>query len=87
MKKIGLLAIAILTGATAFAQQSVLKEAERAMKDKAGIDKVVSIITPAFTNPETENSRRPTTFPAKPLMISLTSSSSSRLLTNSLRMA
>lgn len=54
MKKIGLLAIAILTGATAFAQQSVLKEAERAMKDKAGIDKVVSIITPAFTNPETE---------------------------------
>ena len=75
MKKIGLLAIAILTGATAFAQQSVLKEAERAMKDKAGIDKVVSIITPAFTNPETEKLAQTYYIPG-----------SSRLSTNSPRM-
>lgn len=55
MKKILAMAAAIIAGAVAVpAQQQVLKNAERAMKDGKSPAEVVSIITPAFTNPETQ---------------------------------
>ncbi len=55
MKKILAMAAAIIAGAVAVpAQQQVLKDAERAMKDGKTPAEVVTIITPAFTNPETE---------------------------------
>lgn len=44
-----------MLGLSAVAQPQVLKDAERAMKDKSPMKKVVEIITPAFTNPETES--------------------------------
>lgn len=53
MKKITLLGACLLCGLAASAQLTVLKEAEGAMKSKASMDKVVGIVTPAFTNPET----------------------------------
>ncbi len=53
MKKICLLAIAVATFVGANAQLSVVKEAERAMKNGEKTAKVVEIITPAFTNEET----------------------------------
>lgn len=53
MKKISLLGLAALTGLAAFAQESVLKEAERAMKANKTLSEVVTIITPAFTDPTT----------------------------------
>lgn len=53
MKKIILLGACLFCGIAAFAQQSVLKDAESAMKSKASMAKVVEIVTPAFTNPET----------------------------------
>ncbi|MBD5232584.1 MAG: hypothetical protein HDS65_00230 [Bacteroidales bacterium] len=53
MKKICLLALAVATFLGANAQLSVVKEAERAMKNGEKTSKVVEIITPAFTNPET----------------------------------
>ncbi len=56
MKKILAMAAAILAGAVAVpAQQQVLKNAERAMKEGKSPAEVVSIITPAFTNPETQD--------------------------------
>lgn len=53
MKKISLLVLGLAVAASANAQVSVLKEAERAMKDGKTTEQVVAIITPAFTNPET----------------------------------
>lgn len=55
MKKIALAAVACLVAAGASAQVNVVKEAERAMKGNASLSDVVKIITPAFTNPETQN--------------------------------
>ena len=55
MKKIILLGACALCTLGALAQQSVLKEADRAMKNKATLAKVVEIVKPAFTNPETQN--------------------------------
>ncbi len=54
MKKIALAAVVCLVAAGASAQINVVKDAERAMKGNASLDDVVKIITPAFTNPETE---------------------------------
>lgn len=65
MKKITILGACVLCGISAFAQQSVLKEAERAMKDKAPMSKVVEVIKPAFTNPETEKMAQTYFIPGK----------------------
>lgn len=53
MKKISVLGLAALMGVSAMAQESVLKEAERAMKKDQPLVEVVKIITPAFTDPAT----------------------------------
>ncbi|MDE6198118.1 MAG: hypothetical protein K2F91_09680, partial [Muribaculaceae bacterium] len=54
MKKFSLLTLAVATAFAATAQTAVLKEAERAMKGGQDAAKVVEIITPAFTNAETQ---------------------------------
>ncbi|MDO5395776.1 MAG: tetratricopeptide repeat protein [Bacteroidales bacterium] len=54
MKKISILALCVATAAAATAQKSVIKEAESAMKSGKPFAEVVTIVTPAFTNPETE---------------------------------
>lgn len=55
MKKQLFLAVAtfMIGASAASAQLSLVKEAERAMKEKKSPAEVVNIITPAFTNPET----------------------------------
>lgn len=53
MKKICILALGLATVLGASAQANVLKEAEQAMKGNQEAAKVMTIITPAFTNPET----------------------------------
>ncbi len=53
MKKIAILALGLAVCASAGAQTSVLKEAEQAMKGGKDAAAVMTIITPAFTNPET----------------------------------
>ncbi len=53
MKKITILALGLAVCASAGAQTSVLKEAEQAMKGGKDAAAVMTIITPAFTNPET----------------------------------
>lgn len=55
MKKISILGLCLAAGLSAMAQQSVVKEAERAMKDGKSFNEVVTVMTPAFTNPETQN--------------------------------
>lgn len=54
MKKFSLLALAIATAFSVSAQTSVLKDAERAMKDGKEAAEVVKIITPAFSDPSTK---------------------------------
>lgn len=58
MKKHFLIAVAALIAGTSavYAQQSVVKEAERAQKQGKSPEEVVAIIKPAFTDPETANS-------------------------------
>ena len=53
MKKLSFLALSLASVFAASAQQAVLKEAERAMKSGADVAKVVEIVTPAFSDPET----------------------------------
>ncbi|MBJ2184407.1 MAG: hypothetical protein JFR38_07880 [Muribaculaceae bacterium] len=53
MRKIAIMGACILAAFAANAQQSVVKEAERAMKDGKSAKEVTDIITPALTNPET----------------------------------
>ena len=53
MKKISFLALSLAVAASASAQVSVVKEAERAMKGGEEAAKVVTIITPAFSDPAT----------------------------------
>ena len=55
MKKVLFLGVCALFGLTAAAQQSVVKDAERAMKKEANYAEVLKIITPAMSNPETQN--------------------------------
>ena len=59
------MALAIVAAFSASAQQNVVKEAERAMKGGEAADKVVSIITPAFTNPETATNAQTWYIPGK----------------------
>ena len=65
MKKIILLGATIMCGLGAFAQANVLKDAERAMKAKEPMKKVVEIVTPAFTNPETQSMSQTWYIPGK----------------------
>ncbi len=53
MKKFCLLALAVASCIGATAQESLVKEAERAMKNNEKTSKIIEILTPAFTNPET----------------------------------
>lgn len=55
MKKFTILSLAAVCAFSASAQMSVVKEAERAMKGDKSLQEVVTIITPAFTNEETQN--------------------------------
>lgn len=54
MKKFALMFMAAAFALGASAQLNVVKEAERAMKANKSGEEVVKMITPAFTNPETE---------------------------------
>ncbi len=53
MKKISTLSVFALAGLCAFGQASVVKQAEDAQKKGTYFEEVVSIITPALSNPET----------------------------------
>lgn len=77
MKKVLFLGVCALFGLTAAAQQSVVKDAERAMKKEANYAEVLKIITPAMSNPETQMMFRSTSFPAKPASNSTTTYSHS----------
>lgn len=65
MKKISFMALALATSLVAGAQANVVKDAERAMKAKEPAAKVVEIITPAFTNPETSTQAKTWYIPGK----------------------
>ena len=65
MKKTLFLLAAGLIGFSANAQVDVLKEAERAMKGDKGYTEVLSIVTPAFTNPETAKNAQTYYIPGK----------------------
>lgn len=65
MKKIILLGATLVCGLSAFAQANVIKDAERAMKAKEPMKKVVEIVTPAFTNPETQGQAQTWFIPGK----------------------
>lgn len=66
MKKHLVLAIAMTVGISgAFAQADVLKEAERAQKSGKAPKEVVTIITPAFSNPETSGMAQTYFIPGK----------------------
>lgn len=53
MKKTSILGLCLLTAAAASAQITVVKEAEKAMKSGKPFTEVVTIVTPAFTDPST----------------------------------
>ncbi|MCX4264037.1 MAG: hypothetical protein OSJ37_04890 [Muribaculaceae bacterium] len=65
MKKFTLFTLALATAMAASAQANVLKDAERAMKEGKEAKDVVAIITPAFTNPETQNNAQTYVIPGK----------------------
>lgn len=65
MKKISILALTAFIGLGAMAQETVLKDAEKAMKSGASLDEVVNIITPAFTDPVTANQAQTYFIPGK----------------------
>lgn len=56
MKRIALIALAIGMAVSASAQQTVVKEAQRAAKEGKSVTELIQILTPAFTNPETAGS-------------------------------
>lgn len=58
MKKISILALCLAAGFCASAQEAVVKEAERAQKGGQSFEKVVEIITPAFSDPQTSKEAR-----------------------------
>lgn len=53
MKKTSILGLCLLTAAAASAQITVVKEAEKAMKSGKPFTEVVTIVTPAFSDPAT----------------------------------
>lgn len=54
MKKTALISICLLAAASMSAQQTVVKEAEQAMKSKKPYAEVLKIITPAMSDPSTD---------------------------------
>lgn len=54
-----------MIGVSAMAQDAVVKEAERAMKKNADYKEVVKIMTPAFTDPTTQNHAQTYYIPGK----------------------
>jgi len=66
MKKLTLLTAGLLAGTLVMpAQKQVLKDAEQALKDGKAPTEVVSIITPAFSNPETSGMAQTYFIPGK----------------------
>lgn len=65
MKKIAILGLCLMVTASAFAQKSVVKEAESAMKSGKPYTEVKKIITPAYSNPETQNTAEVYYIPGK----------------------
>jgi len=65
MRKITILGACILAAFAANAQQSVVKEAERAMKSDKTAKEVADIMQPAFTNPETAKQAQTWFIPGK----------------------
>ncbi len=55
MKKLSLLSACLLAGLSMSAQQAVVKDAEKAMKDGKSFDEVCQIMAPATQNPETKD--------------------------------
>lgn len=55
MKKISILCLCAMTAVGAMAQESVVKEADRALKKDPNFDAVLKIITPAFSDPTTKD--------------------------------
>lgn len=55
MKKISILCLCAMTAVGAMAQESLVKEAERAMKKDPNLDAVLKIITPAFSDASTKD--------------------------------
>lgn len=65
MRKFTIMGACILAAIAANAQQSVVKEAERALKDGKEAKDVVAIITPAFSDPETAQQAQTWFIPGK----------------------
>lgn len=65
MKKISILSACALFGLSAFGQANVVKDAENAQKKGQYFEEVVSIVTPAFSNPETEKDANTYMVPGK----------------------
>lgn len=65
MKKILLAVLGLAAAAGAYAQADVVKAGERAMKDGKDAAEVIQIITPAFTNPETQGMAQTWFIPGK----------------------
>lgn len=65
MKKVSIIGLCLLTATAATAQKTVVKEAEKAMKSGQPFTEVVKIITPAYSNAETEKSAEAYYIPGK----------------------
>lgn len=65
MKKITILSLCLVTGMSAMAQKNVVKEAERAMKADKPFTEVVTLITPAMSDPTTKESAQTYYIPGK----------------------
>lgn len=65
MKKISILSLCLLAGLSAAAQKTVVKEAEKAMKGNKPFTEVVTIITPAFSDPTTDKQAETYYIPGK----------------------
>lgn len=65
MKKLPILSVCLLAALGAVAQENVLKDAERAMKGGSSFDEVVTLVTPAFTNAETQDKAQTYYIPGK----------------------
>lgn len=65
MKRITLMALALGIAACATAQQNVVKDAQRAVKEGKNLNEVINILTPALSNPETAGSSDTWMIPGK----------------------
>ncbi len=65
MKRISILGVCALIGLGAMAQETVLKDAEKLMKSNASYTDVVKAVTPAMSDPTTQNSAQTYYIPGK----------------------